>query len=438
MPEYNKDLMIKVLKEHHETKTNAEIAKILKTEHFKDFGNRAVDSIRKRVSELRTNLGLTPPKPKEKKPKAEKIKVEKEDVVGMVKIIDSDLEIDKSEWMKNQSDKLKLQEEMRKTRSQEKIYISEIETLSQKLNILQGVDEITKRKWEITAPKKNGTQSEATAFMVGSDWHYEERVDPEKVNNMNEYNPSIAKDSIFNFFRVGARLRNVYNKDISINHIVIPLLGDLITGYIHEDLVESNYMSPIEAINDLEEIIFSGIEHVLKETNCRLTIPCKFGNHGRTTPDKRISTAWENSFEVLMYRHLARMYKDHDRVQFIVEKGYLTYLTLYDKYLIRMHHGDYIKYNGGIGGITIPTIKAIAGWDRGTDAAYLDVFGHYHQQMTDTGSSKFVLNGSIIGYNSYSLSLKASYEEPKQAFFLIDKHRGKTISAPIFVRKKEQ
>ena len=80
-----------------------------------------------------------------------------------------------------------------------------------------------------------------------------------------------------------------------------------------------------------------------------------------------------------------------------------------------------------MGGIFIPANKAIAQWNK-VQWADLDVFGHFHQ-MKDGGN--FVSNGSLIGFNAYALSIKADYEHPKQAFFLIDRKRGRTITAPI-------
>jgi hypothetical protein len=107
-------------------------------------------------------------------------------------------------------------------------------------------------------------------------------------------------------------------------------------------------------------------------------------------------------------------------------------MQVYDK-MLRIHHGHNIKYQGGVGGISVPAGKAISQWDK-ERSAYLDIFGHYHQLEMDTGTSKYVLNGSIVGYNAFAVSIKAGFEQPKQGFMLIDKHRGKTVTAPIFVR----
>ena len=103
-------------------------------------------------------------------------------------------------------------------------------------------------------------------------------------------------------------------------------------------------------------------------------------------------------------------------------------MKLYGK-VIRFHHGDNIKFQGGIGGLTIPVEKAIANWNRATPAD-LDVFGHWHQCQQNP---KWCSNGSLIGYNAYALSIKAQFEPPQQTYFLFDHKRGRTITAPIIL-----
>ena len=50
--------------------------------------------------------------------------------------------------------------------------------------------------------------------------------------------------------------------------------------------------------------------------------------------------------------------------------------------------------------------------------------------VTGTASA---FNGSLIGYNAYALSIKASFEPPTQTYFLLDKKRGRTMTAPIYL-----
>ena len=119
-------------------------------------------------------------------------------------------------------------------------------------------------------------------------------------------------------------------------------------------------------------------------------------------------------------------YRDEPRIKWIIPEGIHSYLDIYDT-TIRFHHGHAVKYGGGVGGIYIPVNKAIAQWNKGRRAD-LDVFGHFHQ-LRDGGN--FLCNGSLVGYNAFALSIKADYEPPKQALFLIDKKRGRTCTWPI-------
>lgn len=293
----------------------------------------------------------------------------------------------------------------------------------------QGVLQVLKgsvQPFAIT-PKFGSGTSEATAVMVASDWHCEERVDPAKVNGMNEYDLDIAKARATKFFRAGLRLVDLLKQDVKIPTIVLPLLGDFITGQIHgAENAESNLLLPTDAIVYAQNLLVSGIEFMLERHDGDIIIICHSGNHARTTLTTRFGSEHGHSYEYLMYLHLATYFKHELRIRFEVAKGYHTYLPIYGK-MIRFHHGHEVKYGGGVGGIFIPTYKAISQWNKAR-VADLDVFGHFHQ-LKDGGN--FITNGSLIGYNAFAQAIKADYEQPKQTLFLMDKKRGRTCTWPI-------
>lgn len=192
--------------------------------------------------------------------------------------------------------------------------------------------------------------------------------------------------------------------------------------------MESNYLSPNQEVLEIIEMVCGGIEYLLSKGDFKkIRVPCTLGNHGRSTEKMRVKTAFKNSWEYLLYRMLAREWKDEKRVEFYIAEGHHLYLPLFN-YLVRFHHGDGIQYHGGVGGLHIPLNKAIAQWNT-IQTADLDVLGHWHQCM-DTG--KAIVNGSVIGYGAYSLIVKAGYEPPRQAYAIIDRKRGKTLFAHIF------
>lgn len=336
----------------------------------------------------------------------------------------------KTGYLSQDANEQKLKSEIVDYKNKYKIALEEIKTLNKKLNIINQVEkeDIKYYKYEYSKGKKN----ESIAFAIASDWHIEEKVDPETVNNLNNFNLEIGKKRTELFFRNTLKLIESQRNSNNINVLVLALLGDMINGYIHDENIEENYLSPTQSLLYIKQLICSGIDYLLNNGNLKkIIIPCSIGNHGRTTRKPMISSAAKNSYEWLMYNIISDNYKNNKKVEFLVGLSYHTYFNAFDKYLIRFHHGDAIRYSGGVGGITIPVNKAINQWNK-TERAYLDVFGHYHQ-LFDGGN--FICNGSLIGYNAYAIKIKAPFQQPLQSFFLIDKQRGKTITSPIFVEE---
>ena len=283
----------------------------------------------------------------------------------------------------------------------------------------------------IIMPRGNGTKNEAVAIALASDWHVEERVNPETINYLNEYNPDIARFRATNFFVNLLKLIEKERQDVTIDKLVLWLGGDLITGYIHDELIEENYMSPTEATLFAQELLYSGIQFLLNHGKFKeIIVPCSYGNHGRVQVKKKVSSAYKNSYEWMMYHTLSQFFESESRINFQISNGYFNYLEIYGK-TIRFSHGDFVGYNGGIGGVSIPLNKHIYRANQQTQAD-LSCIGHFHQL---TRGTEFIINGSLIGFNAYAQSIGASPERPQQAFQLLDAARGFTISAPILVEE---
>lgn len=279
------------------------------------------------------------------------------------------------------------------------------------------------------APSTRGR--EATAVALASDWHCEEPVYPGQVGGKNKFNLDIFDERAGWYFRNLATLVKKERQSIAVPKLVLALMGDFISGSIHEDLMEANLLGPIDAIILVKATLAGGIEYLAQELNpIQIVLPCSVGNHGRTTKKMRVQTSTSNSLEYMMYASLQDQFRGRKNVEFILPEGYHNYLDIYDS-KCRFHHGDAMRYAGGVGGITIPVNKKIAEWNRLRAVDY-DFFGHFHNHL-DGG--RFVCNGSLIGYGAFSNLIAAPFEKPKQAFCLIDKDHGKTVSAPIILEK---
>lgn len=299
--------------------------------------------------------------------------------------------------------------------------------LESRLNHLLAIENHN-RRFEIR-PKKGTKDRAAAAIALLGDFHCEERVDADGMDGDNEYNPTIARRRAKTAFVNIVKLVNLARQRADIQLILIHLQGDFITGYIHPELEESNYLSPIEATLLAQEILASGLEYIAAETALPVFVHCSYGNHGRTTVKKRISTGYKNSYEWMMYNMLSKQLAGNGRIQFSIPKSEVSYDEVLG-FTIRFMHGDQFRYAGGVGGVTIPLLKWIMRSDKRTQADYT-FMGHWHQYIPNFQGC--CVNGSLIGDSQYGRSRGFPPEPPRQSFMVLEEGRGMTLATPIFV-----
>ncbi|HDZ38273.1 MAG TPA: hypothetical protein ENH62_08320 [Marinobacter sp.] len=284
-------------------------------------------------------------------------------------------------------------------------------------------------------PSKKAKAGTVAAVVPASDWHVEERVFWASVSGKNRFNLRIAEARIKTFYQKVLEMIEWQNYQAPVSEIWYPQLGDLLSGYIHEELLETNTLSPTEACVFLQEMICSGIDLWLRETKLPIYIPTCCGNHARTTAKKRIKTNHRNSFEWLLYMTLAKYYASEPRVTWLIGEGYWNIQTIMGR-KVRFHHGDGLRFLGGVGGITIPVNKAIDKWQKIT-ACDFDIFGHWHQYLYHYPS--WVSCGCLIGYSEYALEVcKAEFQHPTQTFIVIDRGLGISLCTPIYLEKPKR
>lgn len=304
-----------------------------------------------------------------------------------------------------------------------------VEEMSSRMDVAAVLKETPVSQKTYSIERQGKSSRESAAVVVASDWHVEESVDPKTVSYLNSFNLEVADKRIERFCKKALKLIEVQRGGTDIPVLVLALLGDLMSGFIHEELREENELTPTQTVLWLKERVAKFINTFRKEGNFeQIIIPCSVGNHGRTTVKPRHGTSWKNSYEWLLYKILEQ--EITDGVVWVIGESYHTYLDVYGK-TFRLHHGDGLRFIGGVGGLTIPVEKAIANWNKGR-VADLDIFGHWHQSQQNP---KWVSNGSLIGHNAYSIAIKAPYEPAQQTLFLFDVKRGRTGTWPIFVEE---
>jgi hypothetical protein len=321
----------------------------------------------------------------------------------------------------------RLRSELATYRSRYKAALAQIDKERERADAmasLQGVKPVA-----LTKAVKGGkrTKHDATAVLMLSDVHAEERVLPETVNGENDYSLDVCQQRLGELEERFLECLQHERNQADIRRVLIWLGGDFITGHIHPDCMEVAQLSPMNATRWIAERLRGLINRVAE--NVESVIVCtNAGNHGRSTEKNRIATELDHSWEQLMYFTLARE-EQNKNVQWQIAEGHLGYIDL-DGFLVRTTHGHSIRFAGGVYGLALPASKAIARWDAGRKAS-LTIFGHYHSWGWLRGA-RYIANGSVIGHSPYAERV-ASPERPCQGMAIIDHGRQEVTRAyPLF------
>lgn len=272
---------------------------------------------------------------------------------------------------------------------------------------------------------------EVVPVIVASDWHIEETVSAAITNGLNEYNLTIAEESIRQFFSKACNAIKCSKESHTVNTVVLAILGDIINGVLRSEDLESNQTTPVDAVAIARSLIYKGIKTLVVNTGCKLRVLCCVGNHGRLTDKIHYSNQVHNSLEYLLYKTLERDFQDSNNVTFIVSEAPYIIQPIFGV-KVRFHHGHAARFNGGIGGLAVPVIRKTQQMNT-IEHADLDVIGHFHSAQV---FSNVIVNGSLVGSNGFSMSLGLPHDIPKQTYFEIDSKYGRTVVAPICIDRK--
>lgn len=279
---------------------------------------------------------------------------------------------------------------------------------------------------EIT-PKAKSDKEGSTGFLIASDWHADEVVKASTVLGKNEYNREVAEQRIKNFF---ANAVYMIRKK-SVDNLVLGLIGDLIGGYIHPELEQTNSMSPMQGISFVKNLIISGLKYLhdnLPDLE-KITVIGICGNHSRTTKKMQFSNGFEMNHEYFMYKDIEHIITlmGMTKFQFIIPESEFAYIEVYGKKLL-FAHGHQFRTAGGIGGIYPSMLRWYSKMNQTVkiDKAFI---GHYH---TSIYTKEVCVNGSLKGFDAFAMGHGLAFEEPQQTYVILNEKRGFIFYSPIF------
>ena len=312
------------------------------------------------------------------------------------------------------------------------------ERINRELNLMigltNGLSEIP--TW-LSTPKKSSKHS-GTPWLLLSDLHLDEVVQPHEVMGMNAYNRKIAEMRLRRTFEGTVKVCRDYWTGVNYDGIIVPLMGDLYSGDIHDELTQTNEDTLLGSILHWVDHLAAGISLLADEFG-KVHVPVVVGNHSRRTRKPRSKFRARDNFDWFTGHLLAKMFTHDKRVTFDVSEAADTIVSNYS-WRIMVTHGDQASGGNGIGGAFMPIMRLDAK-KRARQAAVqqsvdLMCLGQWHTLMF---APNFVVNGTTKGYDEYAFTSNFSFEQPSQALFLVTPEHGKTWTAPIFCsdRKRE-
>jgi hypothetical protein len=327
------------------------------------------------------------------------------------------------------TEKFRLQQKHREVTTKYRVLVQE-KTLGDRL-IQVLYDEVkalpeVKRAWHPSTEKV----SQETAILLLSDSHIGEVVRKEEVYNFGEYDFDIFVKRLKFLANSIKSITTTKLKGYRIDKLVIYCLGDMVSGRIHEELMEKG-----------EEIIFQVLQGSFVTAQFVLELSQMFseieivgvvGNHGRLTkkpPYKRKYVNWDYVF----YQFLSMFLAANDRIKCNFPKSFFTVHKIYDWSFLLLH-GDNIQSWQLIPFYGIERMMYKLGdllQGKGQNIDYR-VLGHFHNSgELDRGRGEILINGSVIGGTEYSLGRLFAFDRPTQLFMGCHREIGVVWRYPL-------
>lgn len=275
----------------------------------------------------------------------------------------------------------------------------------------------------------------AIPSLLLTDIHFDEMVQPDEVEGYNKYDRAIALMRIKRAFTKSVELSRTYISGVTFDGFNLFLGGDLFSGIIHEELLETNQAQLCDSIVTILDPLEAGINLLAKEFG-HVSITAVVGNHGRRTKKPRSKFRARDNFDWLVYKLLERNMVGRKDVSIDVSPSADAMATIYGT-RYRLTHGDQFQGGSGISGVMSPLLlgahrKAKRQSAMGKPYDIL-VMGHWHQTLWLPG---IIMGGSVVGYSEYSYLNNFLPEAPQSSFWLTTPEHGVTLQTTALLQNR--
>lgn len=272
-----------------------------------------------------------------------------------------------------------------------------------------------------------------------SDWHWGETVDRRETGGLNEFNREIAEGRVTKLVNNTVMLLRQYaGARPEYPGIWILLGGDMVSGLIHDELVETNWGNIADQAFECAAAIAGALLRMADEFG-QVWVAGVVGNHGRTTGKPRAKGRALDSYDRSIYLSLQHRLAADPRFSFTIPDD-TDYLFEVYGHRFLLTHGDSLGVKGGdgiigaLGPIARGAVKLRnAEGQMGRDFDTL-IMGHWHQYIPRGDALGVIVNGTLKGYDEYArIFLRARFAKPSQALWLVSPKHGIAAQWAVYV-----
>jgi hypothetical protein len=263
-----------------------------------------------------------------------------------------------------------------------------------------------------------------TAALVLSDWHGGSKIRLEETNGMNQYSSIIMANRANAVLDKFKRIFRGHQTMYSFDKIWVPILGDMVNGSIHPELILTNDLLDVPAAILVARLLIIALLE-LKTLGVPIEADCVVGNHPRLLVKMPAKRQAHLSYDWLIYTMVEQYFENDPKVTIRVHTGQFGLVEI-------MGHRFVVEHGYGAKDSTLPerlrkmydspVYRAATGLE-GTAVDYV-VIGDKHQAKDGPG---YMVNGALTGSDEYGMSLRLSPIGAIQQMFGVCKSKIKTF-----------
>ena len=286
------------------------------------------------------------------------------------------------------------------------------------------------KKYKIRKPKSKVRASSAQSVVAPlTDTHIGDNVEADEMVGLNAYNIDIFNKRLHGWATQLLTLVELRRNSVEVDELIIPMLGDMISGDIHMELAltnnDHNMGQMIRGANLIAQALMFLAPHFDK-----VRVPCVVGNHGRMTRKPPMKNKYMD-WDYMLYQWVSVFCKNQKNIEFHIPKSFMTTVEVKNRNIL-LSHGDFINGAGSGTAISkgIMNMRNVLQFRKGLQdeignlrneqiglPEYFDsvLIGHFHRiDEIYIGTGAIHICGCMKGGDEFAMQRVQAINKPRQ------------------------